>query len=157
MNNVSEIVGPIVSLGVLAWVVRIWLAHRRFNKVVQLQADMQNKLLEKFDTSQELVEYLRTDGGAGFMETLRSAAEERTSPFARIFNSLQWGVALTFAGAALLFIQQQLRSQDEGTLILGTMCLAIGLGLLVSGAVAYALSRSWGLIDGRHRQSEAGL
>ena len=152
----GDMLGPIISVLVIGWVVKISLAHRRFSKVLKIQAELQNKLLDKFASSQELAEYLRSNGGTAFMAHLRSAVEERTSPYTRIFASAQWGIVLAFGGGALLLIHANVSSPDEGMVVVGGLALALGLGFLVSGGVAFVLSKSWGLINGHDHGLDVG-
>jgi hypothetical protein len=135
----------------VAWVIRGFVASRQRIQVARLQAEMQTRLLEKFGTSQELLAYLESAPGERFVE---SVTIERAKPYGRILGSMQSGVILALVGLALLYLSGRISEADDGFLFLGTVSFALGLGFLVSAFLAYRLSRSWGLIDGR--AGEAG-
>ena len=66
MEELAPVIVVPVIFGVFGWIIRMYLAHRRFNKVTEIQADLHTRLLDKFGTSQELLEHLSDflmDGG----------------------------------------------------------------------------------------------
>lgn len=136
-----------------AWIVRALLATWRHNKLVKAQADLQSRLLDKLGGGEEIGRYLESVAGRQLLE---APPVERTRPHLRILGSLQAGVILALGGLAFLFLRGQVSEVDgEGFLVIGTLGLALGLGFVASGALAFFLSRSWGLLDGGER-SEAG-
>jgi hypothetical protein len=145
--NFYEILGPIAVVFVAGWVVRSYLVYKRQMKVAQMQAEMQNRLMDRFDSSEELMTYLGSEAGQRFIE---SATLERANPYGRILGSIQAGVILTFAGVAALLFRAELSGHQEalGFSFLGLLFLALGLGFLVSAAASYALSKKWGVING---------
>ena len=103
------------------------------------------KMFEKFGTSQELLAYLQSDAGRRFME---SATIECSRPRGRILGSIQTGLTLFFTGLGLFFLHSRLsQSWSEDTLVFGVLAFFIGIGFLVSAAVSYWLSKSWGIFD----------
>ena len=137
----------------IAWVLRGFIAYRQRIQIARLQADMQNRLLEKFGSSQELLAYLQSGPGEKFVA---SATIERAKPYGRILGALQSGVILAFVGMALFFLADRIPDAYEGFLFLGTVSLALGLGFLASSGLAYRLSRSWGLIPGGEELDAGG-
>ncbi len=88
--------------GFLGWIVWFVLTTIRRYKVAKLQAELSNRLIDKFGSSQELLSYVRTEQG---MELLGSLAAETSTPYERIVAALQIGVILTVLGCALLFLR----------------------------------------------------
>src|SRR5215468_2481900 len=86
-------------IGFVIWT--IFSTIRRY-KMANLQAGMQTKLLEKFGSGQELLAYVQSDAGRGFLESL--TMEQRT-PYGRILGAAQVGVILVFLGLAFLFLR----------------------------------------------------
>ena len=138
------------------WIVWIIFNNRRRTQIAQIQRDMHAKLFEKFGTSQELIEYLKTDAGSKFMD---SAAFERVKPFGRVLGSVQAGLILFLLGLAALLIRStlphaafisdvDLAQTAESFLIISMLLLALGTGFLVSAGASYWLSKSWGLLNG---------
>lgn len=149
MNSSLEVVAPMIALigmfGMIAWIVRMTQAHKRTSKLVQIQAELRSRLLERFDSAPELMEYLQSEAGLRFLE---SVPTEKTSPYNRILGSLQAGIILALCGGAFLFLRTTISGAEEGFAFLGALALALGLGFLLSAGVAYFLSKSWGLING---------
>ncbi|HOC42322.1 MAG TPA: hypothetical protein PKJ99_04805 [Thermoanaerobaculales bacterium] len=145
MGGLSDVLGPVGVLLVLAWMLKFFLTHRRRVRLAQLQYELQGKLLDKFSSSQELAEYLRGDAGERF---LQSATVERSDPHARILGSVQVALVLLTGGAACLVLQGRIAEAEEAFAFLGTLGVALGIGFGLSAGVAYLLSKAWGLING---------
>jgi hypothetical protein len=147
-EEVEDIAGVFVGIGMfvmIIYLVRILGDNKRRNRLAQMRFDLQNKLLEKFGTSQELLEYLRSDAGLRFLDFV---PVEKASPYGRILGSVQWGIVLLTAGAASLFLRHQIPDGFEEFTVFGAFGVALGAGFLVSAVVAYVLSKSWGVING---------
>lgn len=138
----------------IAWIVWIVTNSRRRSRIAEIQRDIHAKLFEKFGTSQELIEYLKTDAGSKFLD---SAAIEHSRPFGRVLGSMQAGLILFLLGIAMLIVRFTMPSVGwnaieqaqtaHGFLAVSLLLLAIGLGFLASAAASYKLSKTWGLFD----------
>ena len=149
MNELGPVLGVTTMFALGAWILRTLIVSYRQGKIARMQADLQQRLVEKFGSSQELLAFLQTEAGERFVEPLRSGEESR-SPYGRILGAVQMGVILVCGGAGLLFLDGRLPFDDERAfLFLGTVATALGVGFLLSGGVAYWLSRNWGLLNGR--------
>ena len=146
MEELAPVLGSVGFFAIIGWMIRMIMVQRRQRRLVEIQSELQHKLLDKFSSPQELLEYLSSDAGVRF---LQSATIERSNPHARILGSIQAGIILTFAGIAFLFLEDRIADAAEGLVFIGALGFATGIGFLLSGAVAYALSRAWGLMDGR--------
>jgi hypothetical protein len=152
MEALYPIIGVTGLIAIVGWIIRIFVTNRRMLKIAGMQMEMQTRLLEKFDSPDQLRAYLDSDSGRKLLESI---PVERTSPFGRILGSVQAGVILSLGGLALLLVQAGLAhgsSDAFGLLFLGALALAVGIGFLVSAGVAHGLSRSWGLIDGNGKR-----
>jgi len=138
----------------IGWIVWVVANSRRRSRVAEIQRDIHAKLFEKFGTSQELIEYLKTDAGSKFLE---SATIEHTRPFGRVLGSVQAGLILFFVGIAMLIVRFTMPSVGwnpveqaqtaHGFLAISLVLLALGLGFLASAAASYKLSKNLGLLD----------
>jgi len=146
MDDLAPVLGIVGFMLVLAWTLRALFNTWRYNRLIRTQAELQSRLLDKLGGSEEMVRYL--ESGAG-RQLLEAPPVERARPYARVLASLQVGTILTLAGIAFIVLRGQLPRDEEGFVVLGILGLALGVGFLISGALAYFLSRSWGLIDGR--------
>jgi len=149
MNDLAPVLGVTAMFGLGAWLLRFLILSYRQQKVARMQSDLQNRLLEKFGSSQELLTFLQSEAGSDFVQPLRTGEEPRT-PYGRILGAVQVGVILVCGGVACLFLDGRLPFDEERAfLFLGTVGTALGVGFLLSGAAAYVLSRNWGLLNGR--------
>ena len=152
MDVLAPILGSVGILATLGWILRSYLAHRRQLKTTALQAELQGKLLDKFNSTDDLRTYLESDVGERF---LLSATVEQASPLRRILGSVQVGLILTAAGMAFLTMESRFTDTHDslGMIFIGTLSLALGIGFLVSAAVSTRRSRTWGLLNG-HKTDE---
>jgi len=149
-NVVMLIVLPTLLL-TFASVVKHGLDTIRRNRLARMQSDMFSRLIDRFQNSQDLVAYLQSDAGKKLFE---NAPVDKANPFARIMNSIQLGIVVTVVAGTLLLIRGMIteREAHEPLLILGSLLLALGLGLLASGAAAWFMSKKFGLFNGETKQ-----
>jgi predicted DCC family thiol-disulfide oxidoreductase YuxK len=136
--------------GWFAWL--IFTTFRRY-KIAKLQADVQSRLLEKIGSSQDLMAYAQTDAGRQLLESLQVERVTSQAPYGKIIGALQAGIVLFFFGSALLWLRSHVSVSSEGVdgfTIFGALSIAVGLGFGFSAAASYYLSRSFGLLTGRH-------
>ncbi len=139
-------------LGSALWFVRAVMENRRWGKAVAIQTDMQTKLLDRFGSGPELLAFMETDAGKRFLEPSLSAMDRRPGPpfpFGRILWSTQVGVVAILLGTSFLWLQREIGGDKEVLLVLGTVVLALGIGFIFSAGLAYSLSKSFGLLNGK--------
>ncbi len=148
MNDVGPMV---VILGFLAavWRVAVVIAEtRRRQAIARMQSDVHQKLIEKFASGHELTDFLQTPGGVQLIGSLEEASP-KTRPVEGILRSTQIGVILTLLGLGFLSLKGVIHGgvgDKEGPVVIGLLVLSLGIGFLVSSAISYRLSRSWGLL-----------
>lgn len=116
---------------VAAW----WQIRQR--RIV-LQAEVQTKLIERFGSSSELVEFLKSNTGREFVHgvqkgTLGVAHE-------KVVGGVRKAIVLTFIGGGLMTIWGI--SGEEWVSWFGVLFLAVGLGFLTAALVSMRLSRA---------------
>jgi len=131
MEVLGPMIGSVSIMVVCAWMLKMGLDHRRRTKLMNYQYDLQAKLLDKFSSSGELMEYLQGDVGEQF---LLSATAERSDPRGRILGSVQTGLVLLTGGVAFMFLRGQIVEAEEGFVLLGTLGIALGVGFIISAA-----------------------
>jgi hypothetical protein len=146
MEELTAMVASLAFFVITGYIVR-WISdNRKQLKLARMHFDLHNKLLDKFGSSHELVEYLHSEAGQQYLKWLPI---ERANPYAKILGSIQWGVVLLAAGTAFLILRGQVAGAFEGFSVVGVSCVAVGIAFLLSAGIAYALSKSWGVIDGQ--------
>lgn len=137
------IIVPVIFL-VMGWMVRTVSVNRRLRETARMQTEMQTKLLEKFGTSQEMLQYLESEAGKKFVE---SASLERANPHGRILSGIQAGILLVLGSVAMFASSSNFDREGPAQVcsFLGLMGIMLGSGFLISSFVAYRLSKNWGL------------
>lgn len=146
----------LVPLGMFAMVAFIvWIktegARRR-----QLQAtEFHAKLLERMSSAREFGEFLGTDAGARFLESISTGTAR---PADRLLRFVQSGITLLAIGVGLL-IASLMRStgRSEGLLVGGIIVTAVGIGSLLSAAISYRLLPHLGLTERQKPLSDGQL
>ncbi len=142
---ISMIVVLPVTFGMMGWGLKLFLGFLQQRRITRSHFELQGKLLDTLGATPETLQYLSSDQGARLVEaTLR----ERTDPRGRILTSIQIGIVLSFVAVAFLMLRGQVADADQGFAVIGGLGLALGLGFLAAGGVAFALSKTWGLING---------
>ncbi len=124
---------------------------------LRTQADLYNRLLEKFSTATEFVDYLKSDSGQKLIDEITI---KNTSVTAKILSSIQKGIILSLGGAGLLILGNIFGSQMGGDLymvltVAGTIGIMIGIGFLISTAISYRISKSLGLLEFVQKPSDS--
>jgi hypothetical protein len=141
-----------VAIGALIWLIRTVLDQRRWNRLSKIQAEVHTKLMDRFSSNDELLNYVQTPSGRRFLESgpspLQEAAPAMSAPFSRILWSVQLGSVLLVTGLGLLFLSgRAIQEASELFYIAGCLATALGSGFLVSALAAYVLSRRLGLLE----------
>lgn len=135
----------LTSLGFFAMVVWIvWLGTNAKNRRTQAQAEVQTKLIERFATSKEFIEFLQSPAGRQFV----TGVEVTSTLYARdrIIGGFGKGIVLSLLGLGFLAIW--IVDDNRGFIYPGFILLGLGVGFFLSTLLTIKLSRSYGLIDG---------
>jgi hypothetical protein len=134
----------VISLGFFAMIVWIvWLGTNAKNRRAQAQAEVQTKLIERFSTSKEFIEFLQSPSGQRFV----SGVEVTTALYARdrIIRGFGTGIVISLLGLGFLAIW--VFDHNDGFIYPGFILLGLGAGFFLSAVVSLKLSRSYGLIE----------
>ncbi len=134
--DLTEMLIPIFMFPMIGYIVYITLTNSRRLKMARMQAEVHGKLLDKFGSSQELVQYLESDAGKAFLEP---PAVDQASPYRRILGSVQVGIILSVVGVVLLIMRNQ--EGVQGAVVVGGLLLALGLGFLISAECRFGSRR----------------
>jgi hypothetical protein len=145
MNNILIPLFICSLLAFLAWT--IFTSIRRF-LMARLQATLQAKVLDRINSAETMLTYISTDAGRQFVEALRMEREPRSAPFRSILTGVQLSIVLIIFGGAMLLLHANHVIVDDGAIVMGTLAIALGVGLGIAAAATYFLSRSFGLLNG---------
>ena len=157
LDGILEILAVIGGVGLtvvaLGWLIRTLIEQKRWKQLSRTQSDVHNKILDRFNTSEQLLEYIRTPAGGKFLESApiplhveRPAAGKMSALATRILWSVQLGVAIAIAGLGTLLLSAVFEKEaSQGLFALGAIALCVGAGLIASAFVSLYLSRRLGL------------
>ncbi len=136
----------------------IWRSHivnRRLRENARVWADLQSKLIERFDDAAEVVRYLESDGGRRLLEGQSSAPNH---PHSRVLDSVHLGLLATAGGIGMLLASGVSEPQvSEFMHVMGLIVAVVGVGFLASATVSWALLRGWGLLGRDEHPTEVDL
>jgi hypothetical protein len=147
MEEIAPMIATVIMIIGTVTVIKILSNNKRLDKLAKMHADLQTRVLDRFGSAPEMLEYLRTDSGK---QLLDAPVIERGSPYARILGSVQAGIVLALAGVAFLVTPRIANVPDKTAgafTFVGVLGLALGIGFVASAWAAHKLSKSYGLID----------
>ncbi len=136
--------------GMVFWLLRSLIEHRRWSRLSKIQTDVHTKLLDRFTSNEDLLAYIQTPAGRKFLESAPIALDSPRSisaPVGRILWSAQAGAVLTVLGLGFQVVAATAVEELSGPVAaMGAVVIALGVGFLVSAVLAYLLSRRFGLM-----------
>jgi hypothetical protein len=137
----------------MTWLIRTLIEHRRWSRLARTQSEVHNKILERFGTSEALLEYMRTPAGTKFLESAPiPVSAEQPAPsgtIGRALASIHLGVIAAAGALGMLFVSGRFDTDTaQGFYALGVIGLCIGGGFIVAAVVSILLSRRLGLWQG---------
>ncbi|HYH08657.1 MAG TPA: hypothetical protein VEK11_16495 [Thermoanaerobaculia bacterium] len=141
-----------LALFAFTWVVRTIIEQKRWNRMTRTQTEVHNKILDRFGSSEELLQYVKSPAGTKFLESApipvhtEHAPAPQNVPMARVMRSVQWGIVTVAAGLGLFLVSLRFRA-DGGTELfaLGVIAFFVGGGFIASALVSLVMSRRLGL------------
>jgi hypothetical protein len=138
----------------IVFLIRTAIEHRRWQRTMRAQTELNTKLIDRFSSSDELLAYLQSPAGKALIEpAVVPQAGPRpmpmNAPLSRIFWSLQSGIVVSTLGTGLIIVSRGVATDEFAQLLygVGIVVLTIGLGFAISAAVSYVLSQRLGLIQ----------
>jgi small-conductance mechanosensitive channel len=116
---------------ILAW---FKIKHRR----LELQAEVQTKLIDRFGSSTELVDFLKSSTGREFVHGVQKGALGVAHE--RVVAGIRKAIILSFLGIGLLAVWGITGAQWISWF--GILFLALGLGFLTAAVVSMRMSRN---------------
>jgi hypothetical protein len=135
----------------LAWLVRTVIEQKRWNYLSRTQSEVHTRILDRFNSSAEVLEYMKTAAGTKFLESAPiplHAERERaySAPVGRVMLSVQIGViALAIAAGLLIVSLRYDKETAQGMFAMGAIGVSIGVGFIASALVSILLSKRLGV------------
>jgi hypothetical protein len=141
-----------LSVGVFGfiWLVRTFIEQRRWNRLSRTQSEVHNKILDRFGSSEELLQYINTAAGSKFLESapipLHSPRVAENAPVSRLLRSIQAGIVAATGGLGIVLVSVRFTGESsEGLFAIGMISLFLGIGFIVAALIAMRLSKRLGL------------
>ena len=150
LGGMAAIFLVIIFVGVITWLVRAFIQHRRWLRASQVQADVHTKLMERMTTNEELLAYVQSPAGSRFLEAapLRPETEgpQLSAPIGSIIWSMMAGVVLTVLGVGFRYAGNFVKDEaHDAFVVVGVIILALGIGFMVASLMGFVLSSRLGL------------
>jgi hypothetical protein len=134
------IVGTIMFFSTV--VVVVWVSVNAKNRKAALQAEVQTRLIDKFSSAPEFVDFLNSDTGKQFLTGIDKLPKLMARD--RIVGGVSRGLILTLLGVS--FIAIWIADSNIGFMYPGFILLGLGVAFFLSTLVSLKLSQKFGLI-----------
>jgi hypothetical protein len=141
---------------VLGWIAKTGWAHQRQMKTLELRGEANARLLDRFGSDPNFLEFLKSDGQRSLFD-MPSTDPGRSMPYIRMLTSIQVSFLLSAAGVACLWVRSAIIARivqnglpntynggQDGFLFFGALGVALGVGSFLSAGAALVVGRMWG-------------
>jgi hypothetical protein len=151
MITVSQVIVFVGIAAALLWLIRLLLEHRRWSRAFRQQAEIHGRLIERFSSNQELMDYMNSDPGRRFLESSPIAVDAGgghalPGGWGRIIGPLQFGIVLSMLGIGMLILEHSLPDYAGPFLLASMVALMPGLGFIISAIVTWRISARLGVM-----------
>lgn len=146
---------PLSAFASVTYVIHAVIDGFRRRQQLRLTTEFHGKLLDRIGSAHEFGEFLNTSGGAKFLASLTTESEAGGTA-ARILRAVQGGLVFLALGVGLFVLVDSRNlpfEAKEGMATFATITTSVGIGLLLSAAASFFLSRHLGLIDAKSGRS----
>lgn len=152
LGGLGGFLGVAAFIGVLTWLVKSLVTHRRWLRASRVQAEVHAKIMDRMTNNEELLAYIQSPAGRRFLEsTPLPEAETRTgAPIGPIIWSMMAGIVLATAGLGFRYSSSWISSEaNQAFNVVGIIIVALGAGFILSAVMAYLVSSRLGLFPQR--------
>ncbi len=140
----SYILIPITAILTFGWVVYTIVEGMRRKERTRTFTEFYGRLLDRMQSPKEFGDFLQTNGGQRFLETL---AIERGHPIDRVLRAVQAGLVLLMLGLGLIAAGTQAGWDDRASLrVTGIVFMMTGVGFLLSATASFSITKSLGML-----------
>ena len=146
--------GSVVTvIAIVAVVAVVFMTQGRVKeRRAELQAEIQSKLIDRFQSAPELIEFLRSPTGQEFVSGVKT--QQATLVTRKMLAGIRFAVFFAVLGIGFLVLWPL--TNNEGFFYPGVLLLALGGGFYFSTVVALKVSRAWGMDQRDTVQTSAG-
>jgi hypothetical protein len=130
------IIGTVSSTVMVIFVV--YFVTKARQRRVEAQVQMQSRLIDRFGTAPELIEFLHSPAGREFVTGVQSAPAALTRD--RILSGFTRAIVLTMLGSAFLLLTFM---YERDFAVPAAILFSLGIGYLLATLVSYKLSAKY--------------
>jgi hypothetical protein len=137
----------------------MFVTHRRWLRSTRLQSELNNRLLERMGSNEQLLAYLQSQAGQQLMAppVVSDYAASAAAPISRILWAVQASLVLICAGIGFIVLRNYVFVETgEAPLTFGVLAIAIGTGFAGASYASYVLSKRFGLLETPRAGDDAG-
>lgn len=154
LGGMAGFLGVSAFIGVVVWLVRAVIQHRRWLRQSKVQSDVHTKLMDRMTTNDELLAYIQSPAGRRFLESAPAQHEAESprlgAPVGPIIWSMMAGIVLATVGIGFRLAAQSVTEEArQAFTVVGVIILALGAGFIISSVMAYLVSNRLGLFPQR--------
>ena len=143
MSNLMVLIpifGIVASMIVTVFIV--YYVFRTRQRKAELAAEVQSKLIDRFNNAPELIDFLQSPNGKQFVSGVQSA----NAHFARdrVISGVTRAIIVFALGLAFVVMAFGV---DNDFWVPAAILFCLGAGMLIASWVSYRLSQRFGLID----------
>ena len=161
LEAIAIVCVTLLAVFALTWLVRTIIEQRRWSRLSKQQAEVHNKILDRFGSSEEVLQYIKSPAGSKFLESapipVRVEPAFQNAPAMRIMWAIQIGIIVAIAAFGMILVSFRLEKDAALALFtMGAIGFCVGAGFIASAFVSVVVSRRLGLWQGSP-ESPSGL
>ena len=150
LSGMAAFLGIGMFIGVVAWLMRAVMQHRKWLRQSKVQTDVHLKLMDRLTTNEELLAYVQSPAGKRFLESAPMQPESESprlgAPVGPIIWSVMAGIVLATVGAGFRLAASSVTDDAQRAFaVIGVILLALGTGFMLASLMAYVVSARLGL------------
>ena len=148
MNDLIPIVGILAGCGSIVFIIRTVMGYAQRRQQARVAAEFHAKLLDRLGSTKDFSEFLNSDGGTRFLDSL--ALQRDDTPQQRMLRSMSTGIVLTVLGLGLAMYTSEIPPAQDlelGVGFLAAVSLSLGIGLLLATWGTLKMSQRLGLLN----------
>ena len=150
LSGMAAFLGIGMFLGVVGWLMRAVIQHRKWLRQSKVQTEVHLKLMDRFTTNEELLAYVQSPAGKRFLESAPMQPESESprlgAPVGPIIWSVMAGIVLATVGAGFRLAASSVTDEAQRAFsVIGVILLALGTGFMLASLMAYLVSARLGL------------
>ncbi|MCP4154540.1 MAG: hypothetical protein GY757_42850 [bacterium] len=145
MTNIeAEMISQVVMFPIIflffGWVIKIIWDQKR-NKLV---SSLQHKVLDKFDSGEELGKFLQSTSGGNFLDRLNI---QTVIPKGKLLDAVSKGIIFASLGIAAIILAFIYGDDTRFFYTTGIIIFSLSVGFIASALVSIKLSKKWGILE----------